>query len=61
MGAVLILGGPGFSLQEAQRLLGERISAVPRLGPPWDPIPAGWPDVAELTAALRRELGGAAH
>jgi WS/DGAT/MGAT family acyltransferase len=32
VGAVLILGGgPGFSVQEAQRLLGERIRAVPRL------------------------------
>ncbi len=32
VGAVLILGGgPGFSVQEAQRLLGERIRAGPRL------------------------------
>ena len=32
VGAVLVLGtGPGFSVQEAQRLLGERIHAVPRL------------------------------
>jgi diacylglycerol O-acyltransferase len=32
VGAVLILGGgPGFSVQEAQRLLDERIRAVPRL------------------------------
>jgi hypothetical protein len=32
VGAVLILGGgPGFSVQEAQRLLGRRIRAVPRL------------------------------
>ena len=32
VGAVLVLDtGPGFSVQEAQRLLGERIHAVPRL------------------------------
>jgi diacylglycerol O-acyltransferase len=32
VGAVLILGtGPGFSVQEAQRLLGERVQTVPRL------------------------------
>jgi diacylglycerol O-acyltransferase / wax synthase len=32
VGAVLILGtGPGFSVAEAQRLLGERIRAIPRL------------------------------
>ena len=32
VGAVLVLGtGPGFSVAEAQRLLGERIHAVPRL------------------------------
>jgi hypothetical protein len=32
VGAVLVLGtGPGFSVQEAQRLLGERARAVPRL------------------------------
>jgi diacylglycerol O-acyltransferase / wax synthase len=32
VGAVLILGGgPGFSVQEAQRLLAGRIRAVPRL------------------------------
>jgi diacylglycerol O-acyltransferase / wax synthase len=32
VGAVLILGtGPGFSVQEAQRLLGERVRDVPRL------------------------------
>jgi diacylglycerol O-acyltransferase / wax synthase len=32
VGAVLVLGtGPGFSVQEAQRLLGERVRAVPRL------------------------------
>jgi Wax ester synthase-like Acyl-CoA acyltransferase domain len=32
MGAVLVLGtGPGFGVQEAQRLLGERVHAVPRL------------------------------
>jgi diacylglycerol O-acyltransferase / wax synthase len=32
VGAVLVLGtGPGFSVPEAQRLLGERIRAVPRL------------------------------
>ena len=32
VGAVLVLGTrPGFSVQEAQRLLGERIQAVPRL------------------------------
>ena len=32
VGAVLVLGaGPGFSMPEAQRLLGERIRAVPRL------------------------------
>ena len=32
VGAVLILGtGPGFNVAEAQRLLGERIRAVPRL------------------------------
>jgi diacylglycerol O-acyltransferase len=32
VGAVLVLGGgPGFSADEAQRLLGERIRAVPRL------------------------------
>jgi diacylglycerol O-acyltransferase / wax synthase len=32
VGAVLVLGaGPGFGLREAQRLLGERIRAVPRL------------------------------
>ena len=32
VGAVLVLGtGPGFSVQEARRLLGERIHAVPRL------------------------------
>ena len=32
VGAVLILGGgPGFSVPEAQRLLGERVHAVPRL------------------------------
>ena len=32
VGAVLVLGtGPGFSVQEAQRLLGDRIRAVPRL------------------------------
>jgi diacylglycerol O-acyltransferase len=32
VGAVLVLRtGPGFSVQEAQRLLGERIRAVPRL------------------------------
>jgi diacylglycerol O-acyltransferase / wax synthase len=32
VGAVLVLGtGPGFSVPEAQRLLGERIPAVPRL------------------------------
>jgi diacylglycerol O-acyltransferase len=32
VGAVLVLGtGPGFSVQQAQRLLGERIHAVPRL------------------------------
>lgn len=32
VGAVLVLGdGPGFSVQEAQRLLGERVRDVPRL------------------------------
>ncbi len=32
VGAVLILAtGPGFNVQEAQRLLGERARAVPRL------------------------------
>ena len=32
VGAVLVLGtGPGFSVEEARRLLGERIAAVPRL------------------------------
>ena len=32
VGAVLVLGtGPGFSVQDAQRLLGERVHAVPRL------------------------------
>jgi diacylglycerol O-acyltransferase / wax synthase len=32
VGAVLVLGsGPGFSVQQAQRLLGERVHAVPRL------------------------------
>src|SRR6266568_4216369 len=32
VGAVLVLGtGPGFSVQDAQRLLGERVRAVPRL------------------------------
>jgi hypothetical protein len=32
VGALLVLGTrPGFSVQEAQRLLGERIQAVPRL------------------------------
>jgi diacylglycerol O-acyltransferase / wax synthase len=32
VGAVLVLGtGPGFSVADAQRLLGERIHAVPRL------------------------------
>ena len=32
VGAVLVLGtGPGFGVQEAQRLLGERVHAVPRL------------------------------
>ena len=32
VGAVLVLGtGPGFSVQEAQRLLGERVREVPRL------------------------------
>jgi WS/DGAT/MGAT family acyltransferase len=32
VGAVLVLGaGPGFGVREAQRLLGERIRAVPRL------------------------------
>jgi len=32
VGAVLVLGtGPGFSVVEAQRLLGERVHAVPRL------------------------------
>ena len=32
VGAVLILGtGPGFSVQEAQQLLGERVRDVPRL------------------------------
>ena len=32
VGAVLVLGaGPGFGVQEAQRLLGERVRAVPRL------------------------------
>ena len=32
VGAVLVLGtGPGFSVQDAQRLLGERDHAVPRL------------------------------
>jgi len=32
VGAVLVLGtGQGFSVQEAQRLLGERVQAVPRL------------------------------
>ena len=42
VGAVLVLGtGPGFSVQEAQRLLGERVREVPRLrqrpqpGPAW--------------------------
>ena len=31
-GAVLVLGtGPGFSVEQARRLLGERIAAVPRL------------------------------
>jgi hypothetical protein len=33
VGAVLVLGtGPGFSVGEARRLLGERVRAVPRLG-----------------------------
>jgi hypothetical protein len=32
VGAVLVLDtGPGFSVAEAQRLLGERVPAVPRL------------------------------
>ena len=32
VGAVLVLGtGPGFNVQDAQRLLGERVRAVPRL------------------------------
>jgi len=32
VGAVLVLGtGPGFSVEQARRLLGERIAAVPRL------------------------------
>src|SRR5438552_353518 len=32
IGAILVLGaGPGFSVAEARRLLGERIHAVPRL------------------------------
>ena len=32
VGAVLVLGtGPGFSVQDAQRLLGDRVRAVPRL------------------------------
>ena len=32
VGAVLVLGtGPGFSVQDAQRLLGDRVHAVPRL------------------------------
>lgn len=32
VGAMLVLGtGPGFSVQDAQRLLGERVRAVPRL------------------------------
>ncbi len=32
VGAVLVLGtGPGFSVQQARRLLGERVHAVPRL------------------------------
>ena len=33
VGAVLVLGtGPGFSVQDAQRLLGERVRAVPGSG-----------------------------
>src|SRR4249920_4243427 len=32
VGAVLVVGtGPGFSVQDARRLLGDRVSAVPRL------------------------------
>jgi diacylglycerol O-acyltransferase / wax synthase len=46
VGAVLVLGAErGFSVQQAQQLLGERVHAVPRLRPRLRRAPPsyGWP------------------
>ena len=55
VGAVLVLGtGPGFSVQDAQRLLGDRVRAVPRLRQRLRRAPPGcgrpfWADDPALT------------